>query len=173
MILFHWERQSDDCRVLQNENWMEGKIVLVAFFSLCFSLVKITWSAHFSLLITVVLDVKELDFLYYCLMIHSWQYLTFDHNRAGFLMFLVERAKKCLDFCATLYIMHLFICILYGGWPASITWWVVNITGLAVMALLGEYLCMKRELREIPISRYRSSKPFSVLTKCFLLKNYF
>ncbi|KAL8458186.1 hypothetical protein ACS0TY_035071 [Phlomoides rotata] len=76
---------------------------------------------------------------------------------AGFLMFLVERAKKCLDFCATLYIMHLFICIVYGGWPASITWWVVNITGLAVMALLGEYLCMKRELREIPISRYRSS----------------
>ncbi|KAK6148873.1 hypothetical protein DH2020_016398 [Rehmannia glutinosa] len=75
---------------------------------------------------------------------------------AGFLVYLVERAKKCLDFCATLYIVHLFICIVYGGWPSSITWWVVNITGLAVMALLGEYLCMRRELREIPISRFRS-----------------
>lgn len=44
------------------------------------------------------------------------------------------------------------------------TWWVVNITSLAIMALLSEYLCMRRELREIPISRYRSSEPFSILT---------
>ncbi|PIN09841.1 Integral membrane protein involved in transport between the late Golgi and endosome [Handroanthus impetiginosus] len=76
---------------------------------------------------------------------------------AVFLVYIVERAKKCLDFCATLYIIHLFICFIYGGWPASITWWVVHITGLAVMELLGEHLCMKRELREIPIPRYRSN----------------
>ncbi|XP_073301922.1 uncharacterized protein [Primulina huaijiensis] len=76
---------------------------------------------------------------------------------AGFLLYLVERAKKCLDFSATLYIVHLFICAIYGGWPSSITWWVVNITSLTVMALLGEYLCMRRELREIPISRNRSN----------------
>ncbi|KAL0441558.1 UNVERIFIED_CONTAM: protein SYS1 [Sesamum radiatum] len=49
--------------------------------------------------------------------------------------------------CNPLY-HHLFICIIYGGWPSSITWWVVNITSLAVTALLGEYLCMRRELRE-------------------------
>ncbi|KAE9467815.1 hypothetical protein C3L33_00280, partial [Rhododendron williamsianum] len=77
---------------------------------------------------------------------------------------LIERAKKCLDFSATLYIIHLLICIMYGGWPSSITWWVVNGTGVAVMALLGEYLCIRRELREIPISRYRSSKPMPFLT---------
>ncbi|GFP99674.1 protein sys1 homolog [Phtheirospermum japonicum] len=80
---------------------------------------------------------------------------------AGFLVYLVERAKKCLDFAATLYIIHLFISFSYGGWPTSVTWWVVNITSLAVMALLGEYLCMRRELREIPI-RYRSGKLVSV-----------
>ncbi|KAI7986131.1 hypothetical protein LOK49_LG14G01871 [Camellia lanceoleosa] len=73
-----------------------------------------------------------------------------------YMLHLIERAKKCLDFSATLYIIHLFICIVYGGWPSSITWWVVNGTGLAVMALLGEYLCIRRELREIPITRYRS-----------------
>ncbi|KAJ0680228.1 hypothetical protein HanPI659440_Chr16g0621921 [Helianthus annuus] len=77
---------------------------------------------------------------------------------AGFLLYWIERAKKCLDFAATLYIIHLGICVLYGGWPSSITWWVVNGTGLAITALLGEYLCIKRELREIPISRLRSSK---------------
>ncbi|KAM1219626.1 uncharacterized protein LOC126634060 isoform X1 [Malus sylvestris] len=77
---------------------------------------------------------------------------------AGYLLLLIERAKKCLDFSATLYIVHLFLCIAYGGWPSSITWWVVNVTGVALMALLGEYLCIRRELREIPITRYRASK---------------
>lgn len=81
--------------------------------------------------------------------------------RAVFMLYLIERAKKCLDFSATLYIIHLLLCILYGGFPSSITWWVVNGTGLAVMALLGEYLCIRRELREIPITRYRSSKCLS------------
>ncbi|KAE9621337.1 hypothetical protein Lalb_Chr01g0012631 [Lupinus albus] len=73
------------------------------------------------------------------------------------MLYLIERAKKCLDFSATLYIIHLFICIVYGGWPSSITWWIVHGTGIAFMALLGEYLCIKRELREIPITRYRSN----------------
>ena len=77
------------------------------------------------------------------------------------MLHLIERAKKCLDFSATVYIIHLFICIIYGGWPSSITWWVLNGTGVAVMALLGEYLCIRRELREIPITRFRSSKKFS------------
>ncbi|PSS17909.1 hypothetical protein CEY00_Acc12600, partial [Actinidia chinensis var. chinensis] len=75
---------------------------------------------------------------------------------AVYMPYLIERAKKCLDFSATLYIIHLFICIIYGGLPSSLTWWVVNGTGVAVMALLGEYLCIRRELREIPIARYRS-----------------
>ncbi|CAL9075349.1 unnamed protein product, partial [Musa textilis] len=79
-------------------------------------------------------------------------------DRAIYLLYLVERAKKCLDFSATLYIIHLFICIIYGGWPSSITWWVVNVTGLALMSLLGEWLCIRRELQEIPITRLRSSK---------------
>ncbi|XP_009358196.2 protein SYS1 homolog isoform X1 [Pyrus x bretschneideri] len=77
---------------------------------------------------------------------------------AGYLLLLIERAKKCLDFSATLYIVHLFLCIAYGGWPSSITWWVANVTGVALMAVLGEYLCFKRERREIPITRYRASK---------------
>lgn len=86
--------------------------------------------------------------------------LTFHYflSRAGYILFLIERAKKCLDFSATLYIIHLFVCIMYGGWPSSLTWWIVNLTGLVLMALLGEWLCIRRELREIPITRLRSSK---------------
>ncbi|KAJ0971280.1 hypothetical protein J5N97_019239 [Dioscorea zingiberensis] len=74
-----------------------------------------------------------------------------------YMFYLVERAKKCLDFSATLYIIHLFICIIYGGWPSSITWWVINVTGVALMSLLGEWLCIRREMREIPITRLRSN----------------
>lgn len=74
---------------------------------------------------------------------------------AGYLLYLIERTKKCLDFSATLYIIHLFICTVYGGWPSSFTWWIVNIVGLAVMDFLGEHLCMSRERREIPINRFR------------------
>lgn len=74
-----------------------------------------------------------------------------------YMLHLIERAKKCLDFSATVYINHLFICIIYGGWPSSLTWWIVNGTGIAVMALLGKHLCMRRELQEIPIMRFRSN----------------
>lgn len=81
-------------------------------------------------------------------------------RRAVYMIFLVERARKCLDFSATLYIIHLCFCIMYGGWPSSVAWWVVNGTGLAVMALLAEYLCIKREQREIPMERFHSSKIF-------------
>ncbi|CAL9087641.1 unnamed protein product [Musa textilis] len=87
---------------------------------------------------------------------------------AGYLFHLIERAKKCLDFSATLYIIHLFICIIYGGWPSSITWWVVNITGLASMSLLGKRLCIRRELQEIPIARLRSSKRSFACYYCHL-----
>ncbi|RDX79264.1 Protein SYS1-like protein [Mucuna pruriens] len=90
---------------------------------------------------------------------------------AVYMLYLIERFKKCWDFSATLYIIHLFICVVYGGWPSSITWWILNGSGIAVMALLGEHLCRKRELQEIPVSRrrelqeipltrYRSSKNF-------------
>lgn len=75
---------------------------------------------------------------------------------AGYMLFLIERAKKCLDFATTLYIIHLFLCLIYGGWPSSVTWWVSNGVGLAAMALLGEWLCIRRELRDIPI-RTRAS----------------
>ncbi|XP_054783560.1 uncharacterized protein LOC129290702 [Prosopis cineraria] len=76
---------------------------------------------------------------------------------AAYMLFFIERAKKCLDFSATLYIIHIFIYIVYGGWPSSITRWIVNGTGIAMTALLGEYLCIRRELQDIPITRYHSS----------------
>eukprot|EP00884_Botryococcus_braunii_P022006 jgi/Botrbrau1/848/Bobra.0352s0042.1 len=65
--------------------------------------------------------------------------------------FVVERAKKCLDFAATLYLLHLLIVSLSSHFPTSLTWWATNVVGFIITAFLGEFLCIQRELQEIPI----------------------
>ena len=70
---------------------------------------------------------------------------------SGFLCLLVERAKKCLDFAVTLYLIHFCICFGFSGFPAEMNWWLVNIFSLVLTAVLGEWLCMRREMRDIPL----------------------
>ncbi|KAK3239113.1 hypothetical protein CYMTET_50933 [Cymbomonas tetramitiformis] len=79
-------------------------------------------------------------------------YLANAAATAGFLCIVVERAKKCLDFSATLTMVHLFLCLVYSGFPSNVEWYVLNFLSLVIMAVLGEWLCMRRELREIPLS---------------------
>lgn len=40
-------------------------------------------------------------------------------RRAGYLALVVERAKKCLDFTATLYSLHLLFCCAFRGAGAA------------------------------------------------------
>jgi len=63
----------------------------------------------------------------------------------------VEKSKKCLDFGVTLFLLHLLLCSLYDGFPTILDWWVMHVLGTIVMVLLGEYLCSRRELDDIPI----------------------
>jgi hypothetical protein len=72
---------------------------------------------------------------------------------ALFLVLVVERAKKCLDFSATVHIFHLLGCIFYGGFPTLWLWWLLQGVSLLIMTVLGEYMCWQRELREIPLRR--------------------
>jgi len=69
---------------------------------------------------------------------------------AGCLLIVVERAKKCLDFAATVHLFHFLFCLFFGGMP-NIAWFIWNIVFMVIMAVLGEYICMKRELKEIPM----------------------
>ncbi|KAG2446260.1 hypothetical protein HXX76_000851 [Chlamydomonas incerta] len=72
-----------------------------------------------------------------------------------FLVWIVERAKKCLDFASTCFIFHLWFCWQYDGFPARFEWWLANILGLIIMSLFGEWLCLRREMQEIPLNTLR------------------
>lgn len=74
---------------------------------------------------------------------------------AAYLLPIVSRAKKCLDFASTLYIWHAVFTISLSGWPKSMVWWAVLFTNMAITSLLGEWLCLQREMREIPLNQIR------------------
>ncbi|KAI9911385.1 hypothetical protein PsorP6_008780 [Peronosclerospora sorghi] len=77
------------------------------------------------------------------------------------LMLFVERAKKCLDFGVTLYFIDFLVQCFYSVRPLLLAnemefpkmwdWWLVHLVALCVTVLLGEYLCSRRELEEIPM----------------------
>jgi hypothetical protein len=71
---------------------------------------------------------------------------------ACFLCVVVGRAKKCLDFAATTYLVHFASCCAVAGVPKGAGWWVTTGVALSVTAILGEYLCVSRELRDIPVA---------------------
>lgn len=65
---------------------------------------------------------------------------------------LVGRAKRCLDFSATIFIAHVIATICHSGIPRSATWWCLNVIATSLMAFVGEAVCMKLELQEISVS---------------------
>mmetsp|Transcript_2103 Transcript_2103/g.3847 ORF Transcript_2103/g.3847 Transcript_2103/m.3847 type:complete len:212 (-) Transcript_2103:466-1101(-) len=66
---------------------------------------------------------------------------------------IVEKSKKCLDFTCTLLFVHVVICCMYEGVGvlSSFDFWIVNLLGMVIMVLLGEYLCARKELMDIPL----------------------
>ncbi|CAI4221211.1 unnamed protein product [Auanema sp. JU1783] len=75
------------------------------------------------------------------------------------LSIIVQRAKQCLDFTCTLHFFHLVFCIIFNGSiPTFIFWWLLQIGSAVICTVLGEYLCMVSESKEIKLgggpSRY-------------------
>jgi hypothetical protein len=76
----------------------------------------------------------------------------FGGNYSSFLMaIIVEKSKKCLDFGFTLFVVHFLIVCVYDGFPSTWDWWIVHICSMVTMVLLGEYLCTRREMEDIPL----------------------
>lgn len=70
---------------------------------------------------------------------------------AVLLTIIVEKSKKCLDFAATLFLLHLLLCTYYSRLPRTFDWWIVHVVGTVLMVVLGEYLCSRREMEDIPL----------------------
>ncbi|KAJ1436849.1 integral membrane protein S linking to the trans Golgi network-domain-containing protein [Ochromonadaceae sp. CCMP2298] len=70
---------------------------------------------------------------------------------AYLLSLIVEKAKKCVDFTFTLYFIHIVICCFYYELPLEWEWWLVHVVASVAMASLGEYLCSRAELEDIPL----------------------
>ncbi|KAL7491167.1 hypothetical protein ACHAWT_000653 [Skeletonema menzelii] len=70
---------------------------------------------------------------------------------AVLLAIIVEKSKKCLDFSVTLFLIHIVTCSIYGGFPSTWDWWIIHTMGMIAMVVLGEYLCSKKELSDIPL----------------------
>lgn len=71
---------------------------------------------------------------------------------AAAVVFVVERARKCLDFVGTIYFLHLVILTLNSGMPSNMFWWATNGITISLTVLLSEFLCMKIEQQEISLS---------------------
>lgn len=75
------------------------------------------------------------------------------NNSALGLWFFIRRGKQCLDFTVTVHFFHMIGCWVYNSHlPTSLSWWLVNVACVALMAVIGEYLCMRTELRAIPVN---------------------
>lgn len=69
------------------------------------------------------------------------------------LWYVVKRTKQCLDFSVTAYVVHLFACWFYNcSFPSSVSWWLLCFVCTTLMCVCGEFLCMRTELKAIPVS---------------------
>ncbi len=112
--------------------------------------------------------------LYQCCPIPNF-YLTFICHLKSFfapclflsaigLWFFIRRGKQCLDFTVTVHFLHMIGCWIYNAHlPAALSWWLVNVACMALMAVIGEYLCMRTELRAIPVNTAPKSNLWGLL----------
>jgi len=68
------------------------------------------------------------------------------------LWYIVQRAKQCLDFAFTSHFIHFIICWIIVGFPKNWVWWLTNLACITLSTVIGEYLCMRYELKAIPVT---------------------
>merc|ERR1712085_213486 len=74
------------------------------------------------------------------------------------LRFVVERAKKCLDFVATYHFFHFMATCVASGFPQKFQWWAIHFVALLTAVLPGEYICMLGETQAIQLSKKPEGK---------------
>eukprot|EP01054_Gregarina_sp_Poly1_P009716 Gregarina_sp_Poly_1__9715@NODE_617_length_7122_cov_220_571368_g473_i0_p3_GENE_NODE_617_length_7122_cov_220_571368_g473_i0NODE_617_length_7122_cov_220_571368_g473_i0_p3_ORF_typecomplete_len206_score22_73SYS1/PF09801_9/2_2e32DUF4491/PF14898_6/4e03DUF4491/PF14898_6/0_011DUF4381/PF14316_6/7_3e02DUF4381/PF14316_6/0_96TMEM138/PF14935_6/1_1e03TMEM138/PF14935_6/0_31_NODE_617_length_7122_cov_220_571368_g473_i036694286 len=66
-----------------------------------------------------------------------------------FVSWVVERSRKCLDFCVTVFFLHGLAVCLISQFPLTLAWWILQ--GLACVStiLVSERLCRHKESEEL------------------------
>ena len=68
------------------------------------------------------------------------------------LWYIVQRAKQCLDFTCTLHLLHFIVCCIYSRqFPTYFMWWLVQLVCIVLMVVIGEYLCFRSDMKDIPL----------------------
>merc|ERR1711911_443799 len=71
---------------------------------------------------------------------------------AATLWAIVQRTKLCLDFSATAHLLHLVACCFYNSTlPSSPSWWILHLSCVAITCVMGEFLCLRSEMKAIPL----------------------
>lgn len=72
----------------------------------------------------------------------------------AYLVFLVvQRTRKCLDFCFSIHFFHLLACWIFGGFPSNSSWWLCSAASAAATTALSQYFCRKVEMQDIQLER--------------------
>ena len=76
---------------------------------------------------------------------------------------VVERTKRCWDFCSTLFILDLILQYFVDRFPRSVSWWLSHVATLGGMIVLSEFFCAYFETLpiEAPGRKQGKSKHFS------------
>lgn len=97
-------------------------------------------------------------FNYSDIIIRTWiglfviiSYLVNSIAASFYLWYIVKRAKSCLDYSATIYIIHFICCWILNSFPSTFSWWLLTIICASITCICGEFLCMKTELKSIPL----------------------
>lgn len=69
-----------------------------------------------------------------------------------FQIIVVEKANKVLDFTFTVFFIHFVISIFYNSTLfLNLGWFMINGITLVISVIMGEYICLKFEQREISL----------------------
>lgn len=66
-------------------------------------------------------------------------------------VFIVDKAKKILDYVLTDFFFHLVLCTINCSFPSKFLWWIINLIYVFLITLISEYISLKIEQKEIKL----------------------
>jgi hypothetical protein len=71
----------------------------------------------------------------------------------------IERVSKCVDFCLSLYAVHLVACAFSFGFPGNWEWWALHIGSAVALTELTAFVTARLESEEIVMPYHSSQAP--------------